>query len=77
MVLLSDECNDETTRVVLDEIWVLFVHHDVESPLLLRVKQSCVKFCPSCRPVKLLNGSKSLLWTISKNIHYIKLSLLI
>ena len=60
MVLLSDNCNDEIASETLDEIRVLLVHHDVESPLLFAVKQLCENLCPSCRPVNSLNKSKSL-----------------
>ena len=60
MVLLSDSCKDEIVSETLDEIRVLFFHHDVESPSLFAVKQLCENLCPSCRPVNSLNESKSL-----------------
>ena len=66
MVLLSDGCSGEIYIPLPLLNKVLFVHHDINSPVVRPLTQFCPNLCPSCRSVNTLIEYKSFLATNCK-----------
>ena len=58
MVLLSNGYSGGVSILLLLLNKVLFLHHDIDSPIVYPSTQLCMSFSPSCRSLKVLRESK-------------------